>query len=114
MEKDFHHPYKCEYNVPHPCICELAYSSHGLRPELSYGSHFFQDLVESGIFYTAIYQGEKDCAFSEAGFAAFPDRYRELTGDDRLAGVIQVFDLGEKGAVLYSEVKSQECFLGIV
>lgn len=96
------------------CICELAYSSHGLRPELSYGSHFFQDLVESGIFYTAIYQGEKDCAFSEAGFAAFPDRYRELTGDDRLAGVIQVFDLGEKGAVLYSEVKSQECFLGIV
>ena len=32
------------------CIAELAYSSHGLRPELSYGSHFFQDLVEAGSF----------------------------------------------------------------
>ena len=96
------------------CICELAYSSHGLRPELSYGSHFFQDLVESGIFYTAIYQGENGCEFHEEGFAAFPDRYRELTGDEKLEGVIRVCDLGEKGALLYSEVKSQDCFLAIV
>ena len=96
------------------CICELAYSSHGLRPELSYGSHFFQDLVESAIFYTAIYQGEKGCEFHETRFSAFPDRYRELTGDEKLEGVIRVFDLGEKGALLYSEVKSQDCFLAIL
>ena len=96
------------------CICELAYSSHGLRPELSYGSHFFQDLVESEIFYTAIYQGEPGCEFDEAGFDAFPDRYTELTGDKKFAGVVKVYDLGEKGAVLYSEVKSQDCFLGVL
>ena len=96
------------------CMCELAYSSHGLRPELSYGSHFFQDLVESGIFYAAIYQGQPDCEFAEAEFAACPDRYRELTGDTKLSGVIQVLDFGEKGAILYSEVKSQECFLGVL
>ncbi len=96
------------------CICELAYSSHGLRPELSYGSHFFQDLVESGIFYAAIYQEQTDCQFSESGFERYPNRYRELTGSDKLSEVIQVFDFGEKGAVLYSEVKSQECFLGVV
>ena len=94
------------------CMCELAYSSHGLRPELSYGSHFFQDLVESGIFYTAIYQGEPGCSFREESFAAFPDRYRELTGDEKLEGVVRVYDLGENGAILYSEVKSQDCFLG--
>ena len=96
------------------CICELAYSSHGLRPELSYGSHFFQDLVESGIFYTAIYQGENGCEFHEDSFSAFPDRYRELTGDEKLAGVVRVFDLGENSALLYSEVKSQDCFLGVL
>ena len=28
--------------------------------------------------------------------------------------VIRVYDFGEKKAVLYSEVKSQECFLGIL
>ena len=96
------------------CMCELAYSSRGLRPELSYGSHFFQDLVESGIFYAAIYQGEPGCEFSEAAFEAFPDRYEELTGDPKLRDVIRIYDLGEPGAVLYSEVQSQECFLGTV
>ncbi|KKK37731.1 pyruvate kinase [Mesobacillus campisalis] len=44
-------------------ICEVASSQGGLMPELSYGSHFFQDLVESGIFYAAIFDGEKDVIF---------------------------------------------------
>ncbi|MGD9849452.1 MAG: PEP/pyruvate-binding domain-containing protein, partial [Desulfuromonas sp.] len=34
---------------------EVAFESEGLMPELSYGSHFFQDLVESEIFYLALY-----------------------------------------------------------
>lgn len=33
-------------------------------PELSYGSHFFQDLVETGIFYVAIFEGKKDVMFN--------------------------------------------------
>ena len=96
------------------CMSELAYSSHGLRPELSYGSHFFQDLVETGIFYTAIYQGEAGCDFCEEKFDAFPDRYRELTGDETLEGVIRVYDLGQPGAILYAETESQDCFLGLL
>ena len=45
----------------------------------------------------------------------FTDRwYRELSGDDKLEGVVRVYDLGERGAILYSEVKSQDCFLGTV
>ena len=95
-------------------MCELAYSSHGLRPELSYGSHFFQDLVESGIFYAAFYQGTPDCRFNEAGFDAFPDRASDFLKDDKLRGVVCVYDFGEGGAILYSEVNSQECFLGLL
>ncbi len=95
------------------CLCELAYSSHGLRPELSYGSHFFQDLVESGIFYAALYQGQNDCLFEEEALDAFPNRYRELTGDEKLKNVVWVLDLGEQ-AIHYSEVKSQDCFLGLL
>ena len=94
------------------CICELAYRSHGLRPELSYGSHFFQDLVESGIFYAALYQGEAGCEFREELFDACPDRYRELTGDSMFEGVIRVCDLRDREAILYAEMASQECFLG--
>lgn len=40
-------------------ICEVAYSQAGYQPELSYGSHMFQDLVESEILYSAIFESSK-------------------------------------------------------
>lgn len=46
-------------------IFEVAYKSENLMPELSYGSHFFQDLVESGIFYGAIFNGDDNVKFNE-------------------------------------------------
>ena len=94
------------------CMCELSYQSHGLRPELSYGSHFFQDLVESGIHYAAIYREEKDCIFREDLFAQYPEVYEALTGDTILKDVIRVYDLGKDNAILYSELKTNDCFLG--
>lgn len=51
-------------------ICEVASKEAGFMPELSYGSHFFQDIVESGIFYVAIFNGQKDVLFQ-------PDRILE-------------------------------------
>lgn len=44
-------------------IGELASKEAGFQPELSYGSHFFQDLVESNVFYMAIYDGEPEVFF---------------------------------------------------
>ncbi|MFZ7102452.1 MAG: PEP/pyruvate-binding domain-containing protein [Peptococcaceae bacterium] len=44
-------------------ICEVAFREEEFSPELSYGSHFFQDLVESGIFYAAILTGHKDVVY---------------------------------------------------
>lgn len=99
------------------CIAELAYSSHGLRPELSYGSHFFQDLVEADTFYVALYPGEEGCVLDEALFEECENIYSKLIRlepGDAMSEVIRVFDLGESGAILYSEVESQECFLAKV
>ena len=97
------------------CMCEVAYSSHGMRPELSYGSHFFQDLVESQIFYAALYRGEEGCLFNDGLFRSMPDRYSAFAPpDDGLAQVISVYDLGPRGGILYSEVGSQDCFLAKV
>jgi len=36
-------------------LIELAYSQKGITPEPSYGTHFFQDLVESQIYPLAVY-----------------------------------------------------------
>jgi len=44
-------------------VCEISYRQAGLMPELSFGSHFFQDIVESGIFYAAIFEGEEGVSF---------------------------------------------------
>ena len=95
------------------CMCELSYQSHGLHPDLSYGSHFFQDLVESGIHYAAVYRENKDCIFREDLFESFPDVYGQLSGDDILKDVIRVYDFGPDGAILYSELKSSDCFLAV-
>jgi len=44
-------------------ICEIASKEAGFMPEVSYGSHFFQDIVEAGIFYVAIFDGQNDVIF---------------------------------------------------
>ena len=73
------------------CIAELAYSSHGLRPELSYGSHFFQDLVESGIFYVAIFDGQEDVVFNPDRILREPNIIAEVSPSGaNLAHVIHV------------------------
>ncbi|MGN0483277.1 MAG: PEP/pyruvate-binding domain-containing protein [Lachnospiraceae bacterium] len=45
-------------------ICEIAEHRAGYQPELSYGSHIFQDLVEADILYTAVFENEKTQIFA--------------------------------------------------
>lgn len=44
-------------------IFEVSESRAGYIPELSYGSHIFQDLVESEILYTAVFEADSTIAF---------------------------------------------------
>jgi len=46
-------------------LIEVAFSRGGYTPEVSFGTHFFQDLVESGIKYLPIFPEEPDNRFSE-------------------------------------------------
>ncbi len=48
-------------------LVEVARSRTGYMPELSFGTHFFQDLVEAGIFYLPLYPDEGNI-FNEAFF----------------------------------------------
>ncbi|MCK4502659.1 MAG: phosphoenolpyruvate synthase, partial [Desulfuromonadales bacterium] len=47
-------------------LVEVAFTSGDLMPELSFGSHFFQDLVEADIFYLALFPDNKDCFLNDA------------------------------------------------
>ena len=45
-------------------IIEVSEKRAGYMPELSYGSHFFQDLVEAGILYSAVFEGKSTIHFN--------------------------------------------------
>lgn len=64
-------------------LCEIAYSGAGYAPELSYGSHMFQDLVEADIYYGAIFEDARTEAYApemlrQMDFRAVPSDDPEL------------------------------------
>ena len=62
-------------------LCEAAPKESGIAPELSHGSHFFHDLVEAGIFYTALMPGEPDVIWHPERVLAQPSMLIELVPD---------------------------------
>ena len=82
-------------------------------PELSFGTHFFQDLVEMNIFYMAIYPENKKVIFNIKWMQEEPNLLDKLVPEDRqYAGVVRVCDVGKKDLRLCSDVVAQEmiCF----
>ena len=87
-------------------ICEVAEESAGLVPELSYGSHFFQDLVEMEIFYVAIFAKHGNVLYNPAYVLWYPNLMGELCPDvPALSGVIHVCK--PEGLEVFSDVKTQ-------
>lgn len=75
-------------------ICEVSDSRAGYMPELSYGSHMFQDLVEAEILYGAIYNDHRTRTYHPDLFAALPDRFPQLCPDfPELRGMIHVWEI---------------------
>lgn len=75
-------------------LIEVAKERHSYVPELSFGTHFFQDLVESGIVYLPLYPDQKDVVFKESFFRYTPNMLPKILPQyARLADVIRVFDI---------------------
>jgi hypothetical protein len=54
-------------------LIELTGEGIGAAPEASFGTHFFQDLVESNIYPLAIYLNDEDVAFNRDFFDQTPN-----------------------------------------
>ena len=77
-------------------ICEISDKRAGYMPELSYGSHMFQDLVEAQISYGAIWNNEKTRIYQPELFAELPDRYTQICSRyPELEGMITVRETEE-------------------
>ena len=110
-----HELFRMDYSQVKERVAKEKAALRGLVPELSYGSHFFQDLVEAGTFYTALHQDEDDCEYHDEALNDLTECFTELVPEAKgtpMEGVIRVFRTEGHGAMLYAEVESQNCFLG--
>jgi len=92
-------------------LCEVSYRQAGLMPELSFGSHFFQDIVESGIFYAAIFEGEKGVLFRPERILGRQNLLGDmLPGEKEWERVVHLAQT--TGLTLYSDITSQKLLCG--
>ncbi len=80
-------------------ICELAESRAGYQPELSYGSHIFQDLVEADILYDAVFEDKRRVHFRPEMLAELPNRIREIVPE------------ADDSVVIYCDTQDQDWHL---
>ena len=75
-------------------LCELVTMHEKLTPDISLGTHFFNDLVEMGIVYMGIYPGEEGYTLNEKlilqGRNVLSTAYEKA---DRIAEAIHVADI---------------------
>ncbi|MCK0162486.1 PEP/pyruvate-binding domain-containing protein [Marinobacter sp. S6332] len=84
-------------------LVEVAEMDGNMAPDLSYGSHFFQDLVEAGIAYVALFPNGRNCVYQ-------PDRLVDIGGHTQEItplAAIQSFDLRATPLQLTGDVVSQ-------
>jgi pyruvate, water dikinase len=75
-------------------LVEIARKKGGYVPDLSFGTHFFQDLVEASIRYLPLYPDDPGVVFNEAFFLRSPNALAHLVPDfARLADVVRVIDV---------------------
>lgn len=94
-------------------LVEVADLGRGLVPELSYGSHFFMDLVENQTGYVALFPHQSDqrvqldLLTKHSGLAHPEDS--EAARDEAVARCVKVMDTGATPLRLVSDVVTQRC-----
>lgn len=75
-------------------LIEMAVEHNGSMPELSYGTHFFQDLVEAGIHSLALHLGPSGTSFAWSFFDDARNVLADLLPtDSSLQDYLKVIDL---------------------
>ncbi|PKM94354.1 MAG: hypothetical protein CVU84_09780 [Firmicutes bacterium HGW-Firmicutes-1] len=87
-------------------ICEESYPKGGMIPELSFGSHFFQDLVESNIFYASFFP-EMSNSFNKDLLLSHPNQLSTLISGKVLDYAIHVATF-DREMLLMSDMPSQK------
>ena len=94
-------------------ICELEETKAGYNPELSYGSHIFQDLVEADILYTAVFKNEKTLHFSPEKLTIGQDITDSFDSEGHLDDIVRIFDMDNSDCNLYHDLREQHLLITV-
>ncbi|MGD9779330.1 PEP/pyruvate-binding domain-containing protein [Methanomethylovorans sp.] len=99
-------------------LVEIALEKAGHTPEVSYGTHFFQDIVEEEIIYMPVYPDMKSSGFNNAFFSNSGNVLKDILPDhERFSNVIKVINVreasGGRHAVVIANLYEQDaiCYL---
>ncbi|MBW2063767.1 MAG: PEP/pyruvate-binding domain-containing protein [Deltaproteobacteria bacterium] len=101
-------------DINRTCIlAEIAFEGNGVKPEVSSGTHFFNDLIEASIVPIAIYPDEAGVLFREEFFLKSPNKLaavsKELAPFSHVVKVLHVPEIsGGRLLQIYQDVKSQK------
>jgi hypothetical protein len=77
-------------------LIELSGESVGTSPEPSFGTHFFQDLMEAHIYPLAIFLDDKDVLFNYDFFLKTPNQVLKFISiDKRLTQTLRLLAVGD-------------------
>ena len=93
-------------------LVEYAVNQAGYMPELSFGTHFFNDLVETGIMYVALFLDGEEKDIKRQLLLHSDNRLVELLPESAsYESVIHVVDLNSTGQELYIDIDLPTKFL---
>ena len=88
-------------------ICETEEARAGYNPELSYGSHIFQDLVEAQILYTAVFNDSKTVHFHPEKLEGLPEETERFCNGNDLSDIVHVYDVSNSDCKVYNDVSEE-------
>ena len=101
-------------------LVEMAREERGHIPEVSYGTHFFQDLVEAGIMYLPVYPSDPESCFNEQFFSSTENVLAALLPELKdFEDVIKLIDVTQASQGLFTHILADPeahkavCFLDI-
>ncbi len=92
-------------------ICEVEESKAGYNPELSYGSHIFQDLVEANILYTAMFNNDKTIHYHPDKLKTSPDIIDQFEARESLRDIVHVYDVSSRDFRIYNDVPNEHLLI---
>jgi hypothetical protein len=92
-------------------ICETEERKAGYNPELSYGSHIFQDLVEAEILYTAVFDDSRTIHFAPEKLLDCPDIITQFEHGKELSDIVHVYDVSGKAYEIYNNIADEHLLI---